>query len=212
MAALLVWVVLCATLAELGARAFWSLRYGAATRLVLQFRRRFWNKPGRPNAFGSDQAFGAVWDGNEQQRGPHGILSFLAGGTASRELQSILRTGGPEAVAGQIRWLGRPTQVVASRSVTWEDDQWARGGYAYVDPRFNPALRDWLARPAGRVVFAGEHTSVKWQGYINGAILSGHRAAAEIRAAAERCYEKLFGAPIPKGSGRSVSEHARWRH
>jgi monoamine oxidase len=158
------------------------LRYGPATRLVLQFGRRFWNKPGRPNAFGTDQSFGAVWDANEQQRGPRGLLSFLAGGTASRELQSLLRAEGPDGVAAQLKWLGRPGAVLASRSIAWEDDPWARGGYAYFDPRFDPALRDWLARPAGRIVFAGEHTSIKWQGYINGAILSGQRAAAEIKS------------------------------
>ena len=32
-------------------------------------------------------------------------------------------------------------------------------------------------RPAGRVLFAGEHTSERWQGYMNGAIESGKRAA-----------------------------------
>jgi len=30
------------------------------------------------------------------------------------------------------------------------------------------------------VLFAGEHTSVRWQGYMNGAIESGQRAAAEV--------------------------------
>ena len=53
------------------------------------------------------------------------------------------------------------------------------------DPSFDPGLRAWLARPAGRVVFAGEHTSLQWQGYMNGAIESGKRAAAEIRALAD---------------------------
>jgi monoamine oxidase len=60
------------------------LRYGCATRLLLQFDRRFWKKRGRPIAFGTDLPTGAVWDGNEHQRGTHGILSFLAGGNASR--------------------------------------------------------------------------------------------------------------------------------
>jgi monoamine oxidase len=36
--------------------------------------------------------------------------------------------------------------------------------------------------PSGRIFFAGEHTSVKWQGYMNGAIASGLRAAEEISA------------------------------
>ena len=62
------------------------------------------------------------------------------------------------------------------------DHPWARGGHAYFDPAFDPRWRAWLARPAGRIVFAGEHTSVKSQGYMNGAIETGLRAAAEIAA------------------------------
>ena len=38
-----------------------------------------------------DQPTGAVWDGNEQQAGRPGILSLLAGGQASREVQRIIR-------------------------------------------------------------------------------------------------------------------------
>ena len=45
------------------------LRYGCATRMLLQFDRRFWKKRGRPLAFGTDLPIGAVWDGNEQQPG-----------------------------------------------------------------------------------------------------------------------------------------------
>ena len=158
------------------------LRYGCATRLLLQFERRFWRRAGRPMAFGSDMPTGAVWDGNEQQRGPHGILSFLAGGGASPALQDILAREGDEGVVRQIGWLGTPAGLLASRTIVWEDDPWARGGYAYFDPSFDPLWRAWLARPAGRIVFAGEHTSVKSQGYMNGAIESGLRAAAEIAA------------------------------
>jgi monoamine oxidase len=162
--------------------AITRLRYGHATRLVLQFERRFWRATGRPAAFGSDQPTGAVWDGNEEQKGPAAILSFLAGGGASAALQSILQTEGPVGVARRVEWLGKPAHVLASRSVSWEDDPWARGGYAFFDSGFDPELRDWLARPAGRIVFAGEHTSIRWQGYMNGAVESGQRAAAEVAA------------------------------
>jgi monoamine oxidase len=68
------------------------------------------------------------------------------------------------------------------RVVSWEDDPFARGGYAFLDPDFDTELRPWLARPCNRIVFAGEHTSVRWQGYMNGAVESGRRAAAEIAA------------------------------
>jgi len=169
------------------------LRYGSAARALLQFSRRFWRKTGRPLAFGSDQATGAVWDGNEQQRGPAGILSLLAGGGASRGLQEIVQTQGPAGIVNRLAWLGRPTTLLSARTIVWEDDSWARGGYAYFDPTFDPRLRDALAHPAGRIVFAGEHTSIRWQGYMNGAIESGQRAAAEVLALAGQ---------RPKGRGQ----------
>src|SRR4029079_16729820 len=75
--------------------------------------------------------------------------------------------------------------LVAWDSVSWEDDPWARGGYAHYDPSFNPALREWLARPFRRVFFAGEHTSLEGQGYMNGAVESGLRAAVEISSTRE---------------------------
>ena len=159
------------------------LRYGCATRLLLQFDRRFWKQPpGRPVAFGSDLPTGAVWDGNEQQRGRGGILSFLAGGRASGELQDVLAREGEAGVIRRIEWLGKPSTLLASRTLVWDEDPWVRGGYAYFDPAFNPLWRAWLARPAGRIVFAGEHTSVRSQGYMNGAIETGLRAAAEVAA------------------------------
>jgi monoamine oxidase len=161
-----------------------ALRYGAATRMLLQFERRFWTRRGRPRAFASSAAHGAVWDGNQHQRGPAGILSLLAGGRASRELAEIAQRQGVDEVVQRLSWLGRPSSLLHSRVVRWDRDPWARGGYAYFDPSFDPRWRDVLAHSAGRVVFAGEHTSVRWQGYMNGAVESGHRAAAEIAAMA----------------------------
>jgi monoamine oxidase len=162
-------------------RAIASLRYGPATRVLLQFARRFWRRATRPIAFGSDLPIGAVWDGNEQQRGPAGILSLLAGGRASRELQDIVKAEGGEGVARRLAWMGTPSTLLSTRVITWEADEWARGGYAYFDPTFDPRLRAWLSRPAGRLLFAGEHTSERWQGYMTGAVESGKRAAAEVR-------------------------------
>ncbi len=175
-------VVFQPALPEQQQRAITTLRYGPATRLLLQFARRFWRRAMRPSAFGTDLPTGAVWDANEQQRGPSGILTFLAGGRASQEVRNILSAEGYDGVLRCLRWMGPVATLLASRTITWEDDPWSRGGYAVFDPSFDPRLRDWLARPAGRVLFAGEHTSERWQGYMNGAIESGKRAAAEVRA------------------------------
>jgi len=160
-----------------------ALKYGRATKTLLQFSKRFWRVPGRPRAFGSALPFGALWEGNEEQRWRTGILSLLAGGGASDQTQAIVAKDGPRGLAATLEWLGsRHADLVGSKQVVWERDPHARGGYAYFDPAFDPALRAWLARPCGRLFFAGEHTSIKWQGYMNGAVESGRRAAAEVAA------------------------------
>jgi len=159
------------------------LKYGRATRTLLQFSKRFWRADGRPRAFGSPLPFGAVWDGNEEQRGRAGILSLLAGGGASDATQAIVAKHGARGLADALEWLGsKDSELLTSRQIVWEQDPYARGGYAFFDPGFDPSLRAWLSRPAGRLFFAGEHTSIRWQGYMNGAIESGRRAAAEVAA------------------------------
>jgi monoamine oxidase len=163
--------------------AFAALKYGRATKSLLQFDRRFWRAAGRARAFGSALSFGAMWEGNEEQRGRAGILSLLAGGGASDATQDAVARDGAAGMVRMLEWLGASTaELVASRQIVWEHDPHARGGYAFFDPGFDPDLRQWLARPAGRVFFAGEHTSIRWQGYMNGAVESGRRAAAEIAA------------------------------
>jgi monoamine oxidase len=159
------------------------LKYGLGTKTLIQFARRFWRVTGRPRAFGSSLPFGAVWDGNEEQKGKPGILSLLAGGGASTHAQSMIDKGGMASLVASLDWLGaKNVDVMRSHRTVWEADPWVRGGYAYFDPSYDPALRLWLPRPFGRLFFAGEHTSLRWQGYMNGAIESGRRAAAEVDA------------------------------
>ena len=163
--------------------AFARLKYGRGTKTLIQFSQRFWRAPGMPRAFGSSLPFGAVWDANEEQRGRSGILALLAGGSASDQTGAIAAREGAAGLARSLDWLGsREASVVACHQTAWETDPWARGGYAAFDSSFDPALRAWLARPFGRLFFAGEHTSVQWQGYMNGAVESGRRAAAEVAA------------------------------
>jgi monoamine oxidase len=62
----------------------------------------------------------------------------------------------------------------------WSDDVYARGTWNVFRPgqilRYETALR---ARE-GRIVFAGAHTALLWPGFIDGAVESGLRAAAEL--------------------------------
>ena len=163
------------------AKAFERIKYGRVTKSLLQFDRRFWKQNGRSRAFGSDAPTGAIWDANEEQRGRAGILALMAGGQASEDTQKILAQEDVDGLVRALAWL-KPgnAELLKHHHVTWEDDLWAGGGYVYFDPVFDPMWRPWLARPHSRVLFAGEHTSIKWQGYMNGAVESGLRAAAEV--------------------------------
>ena len=65
----------------------------------------------------------------------------------------------------------------------WPADPWSRGCYG---PSMGPGVLTTLG-PAlragfGRIHWAGTETSAIWTGYIEGAIRSGERAAAEILA------------------------------
>ena len=68
------------------------------------------------------------------------------------------------------------TKAVAHR---WLDDPWAQGAFAAFAPGQMTALLPVIARPEGRVHFAGEHTS-DFTGWMEGAFRSGERAAQEI--------------------------------
>jgi monoamine oxidase len=160
-----------------------SLRYGRGLKTLLQFDNRFWRSATRPRAFGSPLPFGAGWEANEDQRGKIGILVLLAGGSASDATGDLVDREGIDGLVRALEWLGSSrAQLLAWRQVRWEAEAWSRGGYAVFDAAFKPSLRGWLAQPCGRLFFAGEHTSIRWQGYMNGAVESGRRAAVEVRA------------------------------
>jgi monoamine oxidase len=163
--------------------AVMSLKYGRGTKTLLQFSGRFWRSTGKPRAFGSALPIGAGWEANEDQRGRPGILSLLAGGSASDATAEIIEREGVNGLVRSLDWLGSAqAELVGWRQAKWESDPWSRGGYAVFDPAFRPSLRAWLAQPCGRLFFAGEHTSTRWPGYMNGAVESGRRAAAEVLA------------------------------
>jgi monoamine oxidase len=162
-------------------RAIERLAYGCATKVLLQTSRNVF-KNHRARAFATDGALGAFWDASEEQGDEQSIVAFLGGGSASAALREKAAAGG-SALLSDLCWLGAEQSSATNVEIgDWTADPWARGGYAYLDPGFDPAWRSLLSRRAGRLVFAGEHTSERWQGYMNGAVESGQRAARELIA------------------------------
>ena len=65
----------------------------------------------------------------------------------------------------------------------WAYDPWVGGSYAAFTPGQVTSFWGLTGEAEGSVHFAGEHTSTFSQGYLDGGVESGSRAAAEVLAA-----------------------------
>jgi monoamine oxidase len=62
----------------------------------------------------------------------------------------------------------------------WAAEEWTRGCYgAFMPPNTWTVFGDALRKPIGPIHWAGAETAVRWMGYMDGAVSSGERAAAE---------------------------------
>jgi len=77
---------------------------------------------------------------------------------------------------------GDPRTLVERMLTTWNDDPWAGESYSASTVTVADGDDELIARPAGRVHFAGEHTAGSRAGLMEGALRSGARAADEVLA------------------------------
>ena len=163
-------------------RALETLSLGLGTKTLLRFRTPWWRRARKPNAFGTNLPVGAVWDAADDQKDA-AVLTLFAGGAASAQAQAITASEGVPGLLEQLGWMGRPDgPPLGQAQIVWEHDPWAQGAYAVFRPGFDPNDRDLLGRAVGRVLFAGEHTSRRAQGYMEGAVDSGERVAHELES------------------------------
>jgi monoamine oxidase len=63
----------------------------------------------------------------------------------------------------------------------WTAERWSRGGpVSVLGTGTLTSFGQWLTEPWGRVHWAGTETATFWNGYMDGAVRSGERAAAEL--------------------------------
>ena len=75
------------------------------------------------------------------------------------------------------------TSIKSVHVTTWNHDEWTRGPYSTLGVGGRPHHRGDLAEPIdGRLVFAGEHTSVDYPATMHGAFNSGVLAAERLIA------------------------------
>jgi monoamine oxidase len=122
---------------------------------------------------------------NTPPEGSPGVLMGFLGGHHWREVghlpvaerrRQVLRNFA--SVVGD-----RALQPIEYLEHDWVRDPWSVGGpVAVAGPGTTVDFGSRIRRPVGRVHWAGTETSTYWNGYMDGAVRSGERAAAEVSA------------------------------
>ena len=165
---------------------FSRLTQGNLIKVAAVYDKPFWRDQGlNGTALHLDGVVNAMYDGSPPDGSPGVIFGFVGGDQArafaplsaserrSRVLQVFTDCYGTPA--------GSPRDYFETN---WPADAWARGGpTAIAGPGIYTAVGPALRQPVGRIHWAGTETSTYWNGYMEGAVRSGQRAAHEVLAA-----------------------------
>lgn len=182
-------------------KAIDTLGYGYHTKLHLQFDRRAWMRAKHP---WPHPTTGQIWttlpvqsalDFSLGQSGNDGLIEVFTGAGAAMldtPPQPYAYVENSAAVRRHVKtFFAQLDRIWPGVSPAWNGK--ATFGNAQADPNILASYSCWLvgqcttiagheATPQGRVHFAGEHTSVSNQGFMEGGADSGIRAANEILA------------------------------
>lgn len=189
---------------ELKKKAIRELGAGHDGKLHLQFANRLWNQPGPWGVSGgtsyADTGYQTTWEATRGQPGRSSILVNYTGGLVTDALNLKHPYGNTMETSDGVKqdaelFLEQIEPVFPGLRALWNGR--AAGSIAHLNPLWNLAYSYWRvgqyqtiagyeAVPQGHVYFAGEHTSVDFQGWMEGAAISGVRAAKEVIAAARK--------------------------
>ena len=156
---------------------------GSAIKCLAVYDEPFWRADGYSGQANADDGAVRVTFDNCPPGGSPGILlGFLEGAQARRLSRTDPASRRREVLACFTRYFGpRAARPVDYIEQDWTSEPWTRGCYsAHFAPgawtQFGPALRASI----GPLHWAGTETATNWTGYMDGAVQSGQRAAAEI--------------------------------
>jgi monoamine oxidase len=167
-------------------RVIEQLPYLSGSKIFLQCKTRFWTAQGQNGFAVTDLPIGQIWDMTFGQPGERGILQGFPISLHSRRVTGMSESDRLRFGLEQIEMIYPGIREHYESGVTkcWDEDPWARGISAYYKPGQFTSLAPHVARPEGRIYFAGEHTSPWIDGWMQGALESGERVAREVNAAA----------------------------
>ncbi len=171
-----------------------ELPIGANAKLHLQFGTRHWRTRGNNGDSYADTGYQDTWEVSRAQGGTSGLLVNYTGGDTTRSQAA----GSPQQLAQRFlaqiepvlpgltnKWNGKATFDY------WPGNPWTKGAYSYwrVGQYTRFSGSEYLR--SNNCHFCGEHTSIDSQGYLNGAVETAQRAAADVLADLKvKGYEK----------------------
>ncbi|GIF01059.1 flavin monoamine oxidase family protein [Paractinoplanes rishiriensis] len=163
--------------------AIQQLKMGTNSKLHLQFTRRIWNQAGLNGEIFTDLGFQNAWEVTRGQSGTTGVLVNYTGGAAGAAF------GSGAATTHARRFLTQAEPAVPGLTNVWNGKAsvdywtgyaWTKGSYSYYAPGQYTTITGVEQEAVNGCHFAGEHTSLDFQGYLNGAVETGQRAAQEV--------------------------------
>ena len=158
---------------------------GSVIKYVAVYERAFWREAGFSGEAVSDTGITVTTFDDTSHDGRHPALVTFSDGVAAREHSHWSSEDRQRAVLAEfVRFFGlQAARPVAFAEKNWNDDPWSRGCYVGVaGPGTLTAFGEALREPCGRIHWSGTETATEWMGYLDGAIQSGQRAAAEVLA------------------------------
>jgi monoamine oxidase len=158
-----------------------GVSYGSVTKVLIQYRKRFWEEKGWNGRLATDAPIIYTWHATSHIESEDGILTVYTGGDPAVQLSALPDEERIHLAMAEIEKLfpGSSSLVEHTATVAWPNEPFTRGSYMALAPGEVTAHWEALMNPAGRLFFAGEHAT-PLQGYMEGAVESGQRAANNI--------------------------------
>ena len=156
---------------------------GALTKVAAVYPKPFWRDKGfNGTGLDTNALVSATFDDSPDD-GSIGVIFGFVGGDKCRQYNTMPEADRKQAVLQEFAkfWGADALNATDFFETTWANEQWTRGcpvGIPAVGSLI--AYGDRLRAPVDRIHWAGTETSTYWNGYMDGAVRSGERAAAEV--------------------------------
>jgi monoamine oxidase len=159
---------------------------GTVIKTMAIYERPFWREQGLSGQATSDTGPARVVFDNSPPDGSPGVLLGFLEGRLARQWGARDPAERRQAIlAGHARLFGeraaRPQRFIER---VWAEEEWTRGCYGcLMTPGGWTEYGRALRAPIGPIHWAGAETATVWNGYMDGAVQSGERAAGEALTA-----------------------------